>query len=697
MKSIKTKILVSMVALITIVAVFIGGISSFLSYRSTLDTLETTLAELATTAAGQVKAEMNVYKTIAIDMGCMARLSNPATTQAEKIEIYRERIKTYNLKDVYSAGPTGTVDTKPSRNVANEAFFQSAIKGEAFVADPKVNEASGGMEIFVAAPLWAGGVANTQVIGVVVLTFDGLLLSEISDSVYTGDAGAAYIIDREGDTIAHQDRNLVQTVANRIENNANDSEMKDLVNLEKKMIAGETGFGAYTYGGNDKFLSYAPIPGSNGWSIGVNVLQDAYTGSTTRAILIIIAIAVAMILVGSFVSLSMANMIANPIKACAQRLNLLSQGDLKTEVPTTKAKDETSVLLTSLKEVVDALNSAITDVSYHLGEIAKGNLTTTVTRQYKGDFVPLETSTKGIIASLNDAMSQIEQSAQQVAGGSDQVACGAQALSQGATEQASSIEELSATIAEVSHQIKNNARNALEAEQLSSQSGKEVLDSNEQMQTMISAMSEISNTSNEISKIIKTIDDIAFQTNILALNAAVEAARAGAAGKGFAVVADEVRNLASKSAEAAKNTTVLIESSINAVGKGTKIADQTAKSLLSVVDGAKKSAELIGQIAAASNEQASAVTQINQGIEQISSVIQTNSATSEESAAASEELSGQAQILKDLVRHFKLKRHSESTLSSHSEGFGGIQKEGYSAIVATSEMHGASGFHSDKY
>ncbi|HCP15897.1 MAG TPA: hypothetical protein DIT32_09165, partial [Peptococcaceae bacterium] len=178
MKSIKTKILVSMVALITIVAVFIGGISSFLSYRSTLDTLETTLAELATTAAGQVKAEMNVYKTIAIDMGCMARLSNPATTQAEKIEIYRERIKTYNLKDVYSAGLTGTVDTKPSRNVANEAFFQSAIKGEAFVADPKVNEASGGMEIFVAAPLWAGGVANTQVIGVVVLTFDGLLLSE---------------------------------------------------------------------------------------------------------------------------------------------------------------------------------------------------------------------------------------------------------------------------------------------------------------------------------------------------------------------------------------------------------------------------------------------------------------------------------------------------------------------------------------
>lgn len=386
-----------------------------------------------------------------------------------------------------------------------------------------------------------------------------------------------------------------------------------------------------------------------GMAIGLTVLAD-----------------VLLIGITSIFSFQVAGSIAKPIKACAERLRLLSQGDLQTEVPSTSNQDETGLLLSSLDEVVKALNSAISDVSYHLGEIAKGDYATTVIRVYKGDFKGLETSTKGIILSLNETMHQIRQSARQVAAGSEQVAVGSQALSQGAAEQASSIEELSATIAEISQQIKNNAQNAIEAEQITTQAGKELFESNAQMDTMISAMAEISAASNEISKIIKTIDDIAFQTNILALNAAVEAARAGAAGKGFAVVADEVRNLASKSAEAAKNTTSLIESSILAVEKGTKIAGETANSLRHVVTSAQKSVALIEKISVASNEQAGAVTQVNQGIEQISSVIQTNSATSEESAAASEELSGQAQMLRELVHRFKLKEQTENVASVHT-------------------------------
>ena len=237
----------------------------------------------------------------------------------------------------------------------------------------------------------------------------------------------------------------------------------------------------------------------------------------------------------------------------------------------------------------------------------------------------------------------------------DEIRIAAQALSQGATEQASSIEELSASITEITDQINKNAENAKQANDSAEHAGREIMNSNEQMRSMVEAMDEITVKSSEISKIIKVIDDIAFQTNILALNAAVEAARAGAAGKGFAVVADEVRNLASKSAEAAKGTTVLIEESIAAVQSGSEIARRTAEMLDESANVTRQAVSLIEKITEASIMQAESAAQINVGVEQISSVVQTNSATSEESAAASEELSGQAELLKSLVGKFRLR------------------------------------------
>jgi methyl-accepting chemotaxis protein len=258
----------------------------------------------------------------------------------------------------------------------------------------------------------------------------------------------------------------------------------------------------------------------------------------------------------------------------------------------------------------------------------------------------------------------INESADQVSSGAGQVSSAAQALSQGATEQASSIQQLSASITEIAGEVNKNAYDASTANTLSLQASAEVERGNEHMKKMTSAMSDISDSSNEIGKIIKTIEDIAFQTNILSLNAAVEAARAGVAGRGFAVVADEVRNLANKSAEAAKNTTALIESSIQAVKSGTKIANETATSLNAIIEGTKKTAELVGEISKASNNQATSINQITLGVDQISAVVQTNSATSEESAATSEELSAQAQALKSMLSALKLKDHSESAQSS---------------------------------
>jgi methyl-accepting chemotaxis protein len=339
---------------------------------------------------------------------------------------------------------------------------------------------------------------------------------------------------------------------------------------------------------------------------------------------------------------------------------MLAQGDLHTEVPVIASKDEIGVLSNSFANTVSTLDSYVGEISSVLTSLSAGDCTVETHQDYKGDFVAIKEALNIIISDLNNMFTSINQSADQVASGSDQVASGAQALAQGATEQASSIEELSASITEIADQVNKNASSAATANKLSLEASAEVQRGNEHMQQMSAAMLDISDKSNEIGKIIKTIEDIAFQTNILALNAAVEAARAGEAGKGFAVVADEVRNLASKSAEAAKNTTTLIESTIQAVENGTKIAEETAESLNAIINVATKTNDLISQISVASNEQANSINQIMTGVDQVSAVVQTNSATSEESAATSEELSGQAKTLKETLAFLKLKDQMSS-------------------------------------
>lgn len=338
----------------------------------------------------------------------------------------------------------------------------------------------------------------------------------------------------------------------------------------------------------------------------------------------------------------------------------LSKGDLKAHMDY-KGDNEFGELAEKMNFSFAELDRYVNAIDFGMGEFSKGNFTCESPIQFLGDFKSIQASMERFQQKMNDTLVDLEVASSQVSAGSSQVADGAQALAQGATEQASSVQELSATIADISEHISNTADFSKQANELGVQAGSVVERSKEEMSHMIDAIRDIATASENIQKIIKAIDDIAFQTNILALNAAVEAARAGNAGKGFAVVADEVRNLAQKSAEAAKNTTELIENSLEHVAKGEKLAESTGEAFTEVAKFSDDILAMVAKIADASQEQALSISQISQGVDQISSVVQMNSATSEQSAAASEELSGQAVFMKSLIEQFQLKEKDGST------------------------------------
>lgn len=447
------------------------------------------------------------------------------------------------------------------------------------------------------------------------------------------------------------------TVQNADGNRAVGTEMSAAV-AAKVIEKGETYCGTADILGNNHFVDYEPMYDLNGEIVGAYFAGfPSAADDMSFLIMSLIAFgiaAAATIATGIALTIVIRNTIAKPISIAEQLADNMSCGNLAIPDSDYKfADDEIGRFVVNLEKTKHSLNSYINDISRILAGMAEGDFSLTPTVEYIGDFEEIRVSFEKINTTLHGIITNMNASSDDVMSGSNQIADGAQMLAEGTTKQATAIDELSSSIDSISDKVQTTANNAEQANKLSVESFAKISQQNEEMETMLTAMEDIRTKSVQISEIIRTIDDIAFQTNILALNAAIEAARAGDAGKGFAVVADEVRNLAAKSAEAASHTNELISATVEAITNGVQIAENTAETMKTVMEYSEKTDQLVGDIYTAAADQAEAIRQITIGIGQISDVVQQNSATAEQTAASCEELSGQSKMLKEQVDRLK--------------------------------------------
>ena len=655
MKSIQKEITFNFLALVLVAALLCGGVGIVTNFISANSLLEQELNATASLAADRVSYELTSYKNVVEALGMMPQLSDSTVTTAEKKEIVDAWVSNYDMARGNLLNTSG-ISLFDGNDYSDREYVQKALQGEAWISTPTISKITGELSIMVAAPVWRDGIANSQVVGVVYFVPHEKFLNDIMATIQTSKHGGAYMISRDGTTIADTE---IETVAvQNIETEAqSDPSLSALAAIHADMRNGNSGCGQYKIDGISKCIGYAPVPGTDDWSIAVTSYTQDFMGTTYLSIIIILVLLVLVIVISFLLAVRIARSLSGPIRTCVQRLELLSHGDLTTPSPEFSRKDEIGILSDATARIVSTLNELFGDISYLLGEMAQGNFKVTSRNYdiYQGDVSVVLDSLRNINRSLSSTLRQIYTATEQVSTGADQVSSGAQSLAQGATEQASAIEELSATSTEINSGAQSNRDMARAASDKANMAGAQVALSNTKMKELQQAMTAILDGHQEIGQIITAIENIAFQTNILALNAAVEAARAGSSGKGFAVVADEVRNLAAKSDQAAKQTKELIEHSAANVATGSQLSQEVSAALDETAALTGEAVGLIDQVMNNIVSEAESIAQITDGIEQISSVVQTNSATAEESAAASEELSSQAQLMKSLVDRFSLR------------------------------------------
>lgn len=643
----KSKLMLVMVGIIVIICIILTSISSIISYNVAMGIINDFIPKIVNNTGRAIEDDIRHYK---VAMEIISK-SNWTVDTNEKLKLLKE----YDGKDFNFVGFID-IDGKIISNETNfklpdNTVIEKTKKAESYFSEPFPAEDGVNLLSIVSSPVKIGDKIEGSVFGV--MDFTEFCETVGNTGVSANTSPALYRSD--GTLMAFKDTSLVidkyNLYSSWLYGLKNQTHVKEVYS---NALSGKTNTELMNVDGKNMILGYTGIEDTD-WSYHFYVPVSDFLGDFYEGLVINIGFAILFVLVGIFIMNIFGTKITKPIIKASKRIILLSEGDLHSDTEISNTNDEIEQLSLALSNTINVLKTYIENIIIITKNIGECNLNISIDDNYRGDFSPIKIAFESILNELTQVFKGINSISEQVSSGADQIASGGQTLSQGTFEQTNSIKELLVTINDISEKIQANAEHAKNVYNISKESTSNVIQGNEKIKELIQAMDEINNSSTEIGNIIKTINEISNQTNMLSLNATIEAARAGELGKGFGVVAGEVKMLAEKTGEAAKQTTQLIQNSMYTIEKGKKITDEAFKKFNDILEGSKKTTEVIEAISQASGEQATSMNQITQGVEQISLVVESNSATAQESATASQELASQAALLKSNSNKFKLK------------------------------------------